>query len=66
MRVQVNLGDEIVEKLNYYSELLGITRSSLIAVFVGQGIAAYDKSFSVLENVGVQAAEILKNENEKK
>lgn len=66
MRVQVNLSDEIVEKLDYYSTLIGISRSALMAVFIGQGLMGYEKSFSVLENVGVQAAEILKSEKEKK
>lgn len=52
MRVQVNLSDEMVEKVDAYAAKMGVNRSALCAVLIGQGILTYDKSFEVVESVG--------------
>lgn len=51
MRIQVNLSDEMVEKLNDYSKMLGVPRSSLCAVWLGQAVAGIDKAMSTIEKM---------------
>lgn len=63
MRVQVNLSDEMVKKVDGYAKAMGVTRSGLCATLIGQGIMTYDKSMNILENVGNKIGEkIIKEE----
>lgn len=52
MRVQVNLSDDMVKRLDMYAELMGVSRSSLCAQFIGQAVLAYDKSYAKIDSVG--------------
>lgn len=52
MRVQVNVDDEMVKKIDLYAKKMGVTRSALCSVFIGQGIMGYDKSFEILDRYG--------------
>lgn len=52
MRVQVNVDDEMVKKVDLYAKKMGVTRSALCSVFIGQGIMGYDKSFEILDRYG--------------
>ena len=54
MRIQVNLGDEMLKKVDSYSKLLGVTRSSLCSMLIAQGVMAYDKGFEVIDKIGSQ------------
>lgn len=51
MRIQVNLSDEMVEKLNDYSKQIGVPRSSLCAVWLGQNIAGLEKAMDTIGNM---------------
>jgi len=51
MRIQVNLGDSLQEKVDKYSEMCGVTRSSFCAMLISQGVLAYDKSFELIDSV---------------
>lgn len=62
LRVQVNLSYEMVARTDFYAKKLGVTRSSLCAFFIGQGVMAYDKSFDVLSNAGEQVVNSLVSE----
>lgn len=59
MRVQVNVSDELVEKIDNYAKTMGVSRSALCSVFIGQGVMGYDKSFQLVENLGLQLGESL-------
>lgn len=52
MRVQVNLSDEMVTRVDEYAAKMGVSRSSLCSMLVGQGIMSYDKSMDVLKLLG--------------
>ena len=52
MRVQVNLSDEMIERCDYYSKKMGVTRSSLCSMLIGQGIMSFDKSMDILQLIG--------------
>lgn len=52
MRVQVNLSDEMVGKVDSYASKMGVSRSALCSILVGQGIMSYDKSMDVISILG--------------
>lgn len=52
MRCQVNLSDEMVEKVDMYAKKMGVSRSALCSMLVGQGIMSYDKSMDILSVLG--------------
>ena len=52
MRCQVNLSNEMVERVDFYAKKMGVSRSSLCSMLVGQGIMGYDKSMDVISLIG--------------
>lgn len=52
MRVQVNLSDEMVVKVDSYAKKMGVSRSALCSILVGQGIMTYDKSMDIISVMG--------------
>ncbi len=66
MRVQVNLSDEMVEKVDSYAAKMGVNRSALCAVIIGQGIMSYDKTFEIADSVGIQLTEEVKKSAKKR
>lgn len=41
-RVQVNLGDKTLALLDRYADAMGVTRSALCSVLIGQGLMNYN------------------------
>ena len=54
MKVQVNVSDEMVGKIDKYAKAIGVSRSSFCSVLIGQGVMGYDKSMSVLNSIQEQ------------
>ena len=52
MRIQVNLSDEMVSKVDAYATKMGVSRSALCSMLVGQGIMSYDKSMDLISILG--------------
>lgn len=42
LRVQVNLGDEMLRQVDYYAEMMGVSRSALCSVLIGEGILDFN------------------------
>lgn len=59
MRVQVNLSDEMVGKVDAYARKMGVSRSALCSMLVGQGIMNYDKSMDILTLIGDKVGDSL-------
>ena len=59
MRVQVNLSDEMVGKVDAYARKMGVSRSALCSMLVGQGIMNYDKSMDILTLIGDKVGDTL-------
>lgn len=57
MRIQVNVGDDIVKQLDKYAEMMGVSRSALCSIFIGQGILGYNKSFEMIDVLGQKLGE---------
>lgn len=62
MRVQVNLSDEMVTKVDSYARKMGVSRSALCSMLVGQGIMGYDKSMDLLTVLGDKLGDSLLTE----
>lgn len=52
MRVQVNLSDEMCANVDKYAKSMGVSRSALCSMLIGQGIMSYDKSMDILTVLG--------------
>ena len=52
MRVQVNLSDEMVGRVDEYAKQMGVSRSALCSMLVGQGIMGYDKCMDSISILG--------------
>lgn len=57
MRVQVNLSDEMVERVDIYSKMMGVSRSALCSMLIGQGIMNYDTSANILKDIAIKASQ---------
>ena len=44
MKVQINLNDDLVKKIDKIADDIGVSRSSLCAVWIGSAINGYDVS----------------------
>lgn len=51
MRIQVNLGDALLQKVDKLSEACGVTRSALCSMLISQGVLAYDKTFEIMDSL---------------
>lgn len=59
MRVQVNISEEMLRKVDEYARKIGVSRSSLCSVLIGQGIMNYEKSADLLRVIGDKVGESL-------
>lgn len=55
MRIQVNLSDDIVGKLDLYAKKIGVSRSAFCAMSIGQTVMSYEKSFDIVKEIGEKA-----------
>lgn len=52
MKVQVNVSEEMVERVDLYAKKMGVSRSALCSMLIGQGIMSYDKSMDIVAGIG--------------
>lgn len=60
MRVQVNLSDSMVSRVDDYADKMGVSRSALCSMLIGQSMMSYDKSFEVVDSIGKTAKKKVK------
>lgn len=62
MRVQVNLSDDMVKKVDFYADKIGVTRAALCSILVAEGIAEYDATmdFDVVTKAKLPVSEVLR------
>lgn len=53
VRVQVNLGDDMLRQVDCYAETMGVSRSALCSVLIGEGILDFNskQTHEVPENI---------------
>lgn len=59
MRVQVNLSDEMVDRVDEYARKMGVSRSALCSMLIGQGVMSFDKSMDLFTMLGNRASEMI-------
>lgn len=63
MRLQVNVSDEMVSRIDRIAGLMGVPRSSLCAVLIGQGIMSYEKGLDTISEVGMKLISAMEEED---
>jgi metal-responsive CopG/Arc/MetJ family transcriptional regulator len=61
MKVQVNLSEDMVKRIDVIAKDMGLSRSSLCGVWISQTVYGYDKLFEQTNN----AIKTMVNENAK-
>lgn len=56
MRIQVNVSDKLAEKLTNYANAIGVSRSQLCTVFIGQAIMGLDKAIETVDSINRERA----------
>lgn len=59
MKVQVNVSEELVEQIDKYAVMMGISRSALCAMFIGQSILGYNKTYQMIDSLGERVGDNL-------
>lgn len=59
MKVQVNVSEEMVERVDLYAKKMGVSRSALCSMLIGQGIMGFDKSMDIITNIGEKVGDNL-------
>lgn len=47
MKVQINLNDDLVKKIDDFANQIGMSRSSLCATWIGYGVMGIDKAMEI-------------------
>lgn len=51
MRVQVSLSEKMVERVDRIADDMGLSRSSVCNMLIGQGVNSYEKANNILANI---------------
>lgn len=62
MRVQVNVSDDLVKKIDEYAKVMGVSRSALCSVWIGQCAMSYEQSFAIVRQMGDKLEQALKEQ----
>ena len=52
MKVQVNISDDMVARIDEIAKTYGVSRSALCSVFIGQAVASTERAFDAVSEVG--------------
>lgn len=58
VRVQIIIAKSMKDRVEMYSEKMGISKSALCGILVGQGIMAYDKAYEMIDNVQLDLTKV--------
>lgn len=62
MKVQVNLNDDIVKKIDSYAKAIGISRSAVCAMWIGNAVLGLDKATETLQRMSDDMVSQVKEE----
>lgn len=66
MKVQVNLNDDIVKKIDAYAGAIGVSRSAVCAMWIGNAVLGVDKATETLQRMSDGLIDAATDEKEKK
>lgn len=53
MRLNINVSDELLVRIDKYADSLGVSRSALCTMLIGQGVMNYEKSMQIIDQFGL-------------
>lgn len=62
MRIQVNLSEKMVNKIDSMADEMGVSRSALCSTIIGNYVMNYEKSVDILKNAGLSLVNTSKEE----
>jgi len=62
-KLVITVSTDMANRIDLYCEKMGVSRSALCGMIIGQGIMGYDKSFDVIEKMGGSLASQLQNDS---
>jgi hypothetical protein len=51
VRLQVNVANDMVERVDFYAQKMGVSRSALCSVAIGQYVLGLDKGMDILSTI---------------
>lgn len=51
MRLQINVSDEMVERIDYWAKTIGVSRSAFCSMAIGNTVMGYDKSIEIMKEI---------------
>ena len=59
MRLQVNVNEEMLKKIDKYCGMMAVSRSALCGMLIGQGLMGLDQSLTIVGNIGTRLGDSL-------
>lgn len=64
-KIVITVSTDMANRIDLYCQKMGVSRSALCGMLIGQGIMGYDKSFEVVDRMGGSLANSIAKETEK-
>lgn len=64
MKIQTNVSEEMVEKVDYWAKKIGVSRSAFCAMAIGNAVMGYEKTMEIADKIGIEEIEKSRKENE--
>ena len=59
MKLQININDDIVERIDEQAHALGVTRSALCAMWIGQGLRTMEANNDLTKAMSAELSQVL-------
>lgn len=59
MKVQVNLNDDMVAKIDKLAKEIGVSRSSYCAMLIGQGVNAANQTYDLIKGLNDNISNVI-------
>ena len=57
MKLQISVNDEMVHKIDTLAKALGVSRSALCAIWIGQGLMGFNQAQELVKELGPKLVE---------
>jgi predicted transcriptional regulator len=57
MKLQISVNDEMVHKIDTLAKALGVSRSALCAIWIGQGLMGFNQAQELVKELGPKIVE---------
>lgn len=57
MKLQISVNDEMVHRIDTLAKALGVSRSALCAIWIGQGLMGFNQAQELVKELGPKIVE---------